>query len=86
MDWKFKSPETVSKPVESKECTVDIVIEALKEKYKGVVDEKVIVKMVYDVMIKHLAEKRLSLDEVLKKYENIPRANEIINEILSMAK
>ncbi|AHC52209.1 hypothetical protein SUSAZ_10100 [Sulfolobus acidocaldarius SUSAZ] len=86
MTWKLKDNKILSTPTESKGCTVDEVIDKLRTKYKGKIDDQILVGITYDVLIKHMTEKKISLDEIRRKYSSVSNIDEVINEVLVLAK
>ena len=80
MGWNFKTLNKIEKP-STTTCSVDEVIEILKNKYKGIPVD-LLEKITVDVLIKNLTEHKMDLESIKKKYSDIKEIEEIINEIL----
>ncbi|WP_338598498.1 hypothetical protein V6M85_07660 [Sulfolobus tengchongensis] len=84
MSWKLKDLKGLSTPTDVKTCTVDEAVRQLKDKYKEVGIET-LTKIATDILVKHLTENKMTIEDVKKRYSNINNIDSIIMDILRLA-
>ncbi|BFI74465.1 hypothetical protein [Sulfurisphaera ohwakuensis] len=82
MSWNFKSGKISLNS--KKTCTVDEVIDELKNKYN--LDISTLSEIVNDVLIKHFTEHKMQLEDIKKKYANVNNIDEILQNIVKIYK
>ncbi|AKA74405.1 hypothetical protein SULI_11235 [Saccharolobus solfataricus] len=83
MSWKLKDLKGLSAPTNVKSCTVDDAVMQLKDKYK--VDVETLTKIATDVLVKHLTEKKMTIEDIKKNYSNIEEIESIVEDILRLS-
>ncbi|ACP34501.1 conserved hypothetical protein [Sulfolobus islandicus Y.G.57.14] len=83
MSWKLKDLKGLSAPTDVKMCTVDDVVRQLEDKYK--IDVEILTKIATDVLVKHLTEKKITIEDIKKNYSNVKDIDNIIEDILRLS-